>query len=297
MGCKEWGKLFKGDPLSPFGWLAKGTLLADGLCISNEYENSVVPLKGNTTVYSTIGHPKIRDISLSEGTVSVDFQLTMRWLDPNLKKRFDPDDIEAGFIVLSKASLDKIWNPDLYILDSVKPPAESKPSLKRASALTTYMPGISSDNIPIIEVQYEVKSTVYCLFHPARYPMDQQICNLTFGSGSFEAMFVLYNLDEISRIPITSESSTFEIKITFLDSMMRNGNNTVGMKIDIGRILSPFLLKYYVPCIAIVLLSAMSFAIPVTAIPGRVGLLVTLFLTLTNLFIHQMVSEPSLLDF
>ena len=170
--------------------------MADGLCIGEKYADSVAPLKGNTSVYSTISEPKIREINLSEGTISVDFQLTMRWLDPNIKFSFDLADKEAGFIVLSKASLGKIWRPDLYILDNVKPQAELKPSLKRSSALTTHAPGISVPDHVTIEVQYEIKSTVYCRFYPAKYPMDLQTCNLTFGSGSFEAMFVLHDIDE-----------------------------------------------------------------------------------------------------
>ena len=269
-----------------------GTLLADGLCIGPGYARSVVPLKGNTTVFSTIARPKVRDISLSEGTVSLDFELTMRWRDPNIKSKFARDDIESGFVVLSKASIESIWTPDLYILDSRSFKIKDEwASLKRASALTIPVPGISTENNALIEVQYEIKSTVYCMFYPAAYPMDQQSCNVTFGSGSFEAVFVLYDLGNDLKTPITSKSSTFEIQICYLDSNERDGSNRIGVNIEITRVLRPFILKYYVPCMAIVLLSALSFAIPVTAIPGRVGLLVTLFLTLTNLFIHQMVSK------
>ena len=272
-------------------WLAEGTLLADGLCIGEKYERDVVPVKGKTTVYSTVAEPKIRDINLSEGTISVDFQLTMRWLDPNIKTRFDTEDEETGFIVLSKASISKIWTPDLYIHDSRSFKMHDEwMSLQRSSAVTTHMPGISMANHAIIEVEYQIKSTVYCHFYTAAYPMDLQTCNLTFRSGSFEAIFALYDLDKSSRDPIASKSSSFEFQIHLLNNMKRDVKSKIGMKIVIQRILSPFLLKYYVPCIGIVLLSAMSFAIPVSAIPGRVGLLVTLFLTLTNLFIHQMVS-------
>ena len=45
---------------------------------------------------------------------------------------------------------------------------------------------------------------------------------------------------------------------------------------------------------AIVVVSIMGFIIPASAIPGRVALLVTQFLTLINLFIYQMVSYPSI---
>ena len=71
-------------------------MLADGLCIVEEYAREVAPFKGNTYVYSTVADPKIREISLSDGTISVDFQLTMRWLDPNIKTLFDSEDKEAG---------------------------------------------------------------------------------------------------------------------------------------------------------------------------------------------------------
>ena len=106
MGCKEWGVKRESGDLT-YRWFAKGTLLADGLCIGEEYVRSVAPFKGDTIVYSTIAEPKIREISLSEGTISVDFHLTMRWLDPNIKTHFDLEDKESGFVVLSEASLKK----------------------------------------------------------------------------------------------------------------------------------------------------------------------------------------------
>ena len=55
------------------------------------------------------------------------------------------------------------------------------------------------------------------------------------------------------------------------------------------RIQQPYLLKYYLPCIAIVTVTQISFYIPPDAIPGRIALLVTQFLTLTNLFISEQV--------
>ena len=56
------------------------------------------------------------------------------------------------------------------------------------------------------------------------------------------------------------------------------------------RQIDAYFYQCYVPCIFIVTMSFSSFIIPVTAIPGRVAIIVTQFLTLTNIFIHQMVS-------
>ena len=63
----------------------------------------------------------------------------------------------------------------------------------------------------------------------------------------------------------------------------------IKMAIKMTRLGTSYMVEYYLPCIGIILVSEIGFVIPVTAIPGRIGLLVTQFLTLTNLFIHQMV--------
>ena len=63
----------------------------------------------------------------------------------------------------------------------------------------------------------------------------------------------------------------------------------VGFNITMKRVQQPYLLKYYLPCVAIVVVTQISFYIPPDAIPGRVALLVTQFLTLTTLFISEQV--------
>jgi hypothetical protein len=55
------------------------------------------------------------------------------------------------------------------------------------------------------------------------------------------------------------------------------------------RKMAPFVMKYYLPAAAIVTVSQMSFLISPSQLPGRVALLVTLFLVLTNVFTRQQV--------
>ena len=64
------------------------------------------------------------------------------------------------------------------------------------------------------------------------------------------------------------------------------------MKVDIilERQVSKYVFQYYIPCITIVIATSFSFIVPLSAIPGRIALIVTQFLTLTNIFINQMVS-------
>ena len=63
-----------------------------------------------------------------------------------------------------------------------------------------------------------------------------------------------------------------------------------GYEIKLKRQPAKYLFQYYIPCITIVVASTLSFIIPPSAAPGRIALVVTQFLTLTNIFIYQMVS-------
>ena len=68
--------------------------------------------------------------------------------------------------------------------------------------------------------------------------------------------------------------------------------NVTDMKVDIvlERQVAKYIYQYYIPSVTIVIATSFSFIIPLSAIPGRVALIVTQFLTLTNIFINQMVS-------
>ena len=114
---------------------------------------------------------------------------------------------------------------------------------------------------------------------------------MTFGSSSSGAIFVLNETHHKQHPSHTYQADNFDVSISFWDGKTVQGNNNVVIKIKMERITTSFLLKYYIPCMAIVLVSVIGFVIPASAIPGRVALLVTQFLTLINLFISQMVSQ------
>lgn len=70
------------------------------------------------------------------------------------------------------------------------------------------------------------------------------------------------------------------------------GNYTqFGFRILISRHSGPYVTKFFLPCCAMVFISFMSFVIPPEAIPGRTGLLVTLFLVLITVFRGVEVSQ------
>ena len=128
-----------------------------------------------------------------------------------------------------------------------------------------------------------------------QYPHDINYCNLrmkseyvnaTFGIKSEKREQFFYPRDLLGFEVSNSKLIKAQLKTT----SEREFNYTeFGVEIKLQRRFENYVYEYYVPCILIVLASTLSFIIPLSAIPGRIGLVVTLFLTLTNMFIYERV--------
>ena len=104
----------------------------------------------------------------------------------------------------------------------------------------------------------------------------------------------LHNNSEPFNGPVQQHSDGFGIKMTLVppDKISATDNHyqtSIGLDIAIKRLTSKYIFQYYLPCCAIVVTASFSFLIPFSAIPGRVALLVTQFLTLTSIFINVLV--------
>ena len=296
-GCKKksWIKISEFD--WDYTWIPHGHLIAKGACIGHDYLDYLAPEKGKTKVFSTVTNQKIRSVNAEEETIALDLSMTMRWLDPHIKTNFSHEDVKNGGITLEPHLNNyHIWIPDWYIFNLRNFKSFESQRIKSLTILTDEMfSDLRSPNTTrkrtLVEMKTEIKSTVYCDFSHTAYPLDEQNCELRFGSSSLGAILSLYDPYKTYHPKNGYEAAKFDISVTFFDEKQNSGNNTIGIGVKMKRILNPFIWKYYIPCTTIVVVSSLSFAIPVTAIPGRVALLVTQFLTLINLFIYQMASN------
>ena len=272
-----------------------GELLAKGACVSQGSRRHLVPNFGNTQVICKFLHQKVRAVDSRKQTLSIDMTLVMKWWDPNVKYNPSQNLNESRDIFLSPSAISKIWTPDVVIKDltALKFRKEwiSMISSKVLVSNDLNKLGHHSSYTPNIEVIYHIKSSVYCSFDHAKYPMDRQECNVTLGSNSYGAIFVLDKTDYAYQHEIGYTTSNFLISSSIFDNGRHNsGNNTIGISVVLTHGITPYFFKYYIPSIAIVTISMMGFTMPLTALPERVALLVTQFLTLTELFIHEMVN-------
>ena len=299
-GCKEKQWEFTNGIASEYKWVGQNgsELLANGVCIERGYQKHFVPEEGRTKVHCNIEKQKLRAVDAKKKTISLDFTLTMRWLDPHI--RTNEDYIEKD-IVLSPKAIEMIWTPDMHIWNR----ARSFDNEWRSMISSMIMSTNKRNQLDVcndtnnhhtktgIEMRYEISTTVFCEFEHSNFPMDQQTCNISYGSGSSSAIFALYDWKQDfpnqHQESIIKRTDDFEVSMSFFDQGTCHGNNIVGITVEMKRVTTSFILKYYIPCMAIVLVSVIGFVFPISAIPGRTALLVTQFLTLINLFISQMV--------
>jgi hypothetical protein len=142
-----------------------------------------------------------------------------------------------------------------------------------------------STNTTFLHLKTKGRIIVYCDYEFQNFPFDTQKCKFRLTNRNpMHIRGVLYNLTSTHDIPKQNESVGFGVMVQFW-----NDSSELGFDVGLKRLIPPYLGQYYFPAFAIVAVSFVSFIVPLSSIPGRVALVVTQFLTLTNIFIHQMV--------
>ena len=289
-----------------------GTHLADSICIPRNYMKGQVP-SIPTVVASRLEISAIRNVDDKKMLITIETYLESLWIDNRLETSL----LNNEFVVLNNNLINMIWKPDLWIrnlfsfrVHTILEPTGglvmmNKKLCKAKDFSLMTVRNISTSRINktceegmenqinsnlLVMYNMEAQIQIYCNFHFESYPMDTQLCdfvmnsaypypdivNLSFEQGLFGATNNNLNIDD------------FRIKVIFQDNSSPTG---IKVLIELERRLLPFILKYYLPAMAIAVVSLVNYLIPVDCLPARVSLLVTQFLTLTNILIYQQVGK------
>lgn len=285
-----------------------GTLLANSVCIPQTYLKGQVPTIP-TIVASRIEITNIRDVNDKKMRISLEMYLETLWIDNRLETSL----LDNEILVLNNNLINLIWKPDLWIqnlfhfrIHTMLEPTGGLVMMNKKfcenkefsliavrgsniSGTTNCADESSAHENLLIMYNMEAEIQLYCNFHFENYPMDIQTCdfvmnsaypnpdivNLSFEQGQFGDTDHNLSIDE------------FRIQVIFRDNFSPTG---IKMFIKLERRILPFIIKYYVPCMAVTVISLINYCIPVDCPPARITLLVTQFLTLINILIYQQAS-------
>ncbi|XP_057311039.1 gamma-aminobutyric acid receptor subunit alpha-2-like isoform X2 [Hydractinia symbiolongicarpus] len=220
-------------------------------------------------------------IDESDFTFEVGFYLRQWWNDPRLASK--------KFHTIRTTSLDKlIWTPNTSVLDSHQ-------TKEFKNAIRTV---IEPNGEVYVARRLLAKSR--CEMNLKYYPMDLQVCHLTLENYAYATDEINISwhhlpisrrqgilLDGYDLIGINTETETYQTVI---------GHETESFKLlhmhfYVKRTFMYFVYRAYIPSVLLSVFSFASFWIPDTAVPARIGIIVTGFLA--NVFILQGVSEQT----
>ena len=291
-----------------------GTKLTPYVCLSEKYSADVSPRLYNerkVKINSSLVTRSIREVNVLARYMTVDIFLYIYWPDNRIKKKFTKDGVQGGLVPLPISKIESIWTPDLYIFDLKD--FQTYKVIKSVNSISIlykcyWNPKSCQEdytkNNTILQYVLEARVQVYCLgFNFDHFPFEHNSCTFLLGTALFPANFIWGNDSNVSddwkyTYALGKAMSGYIVtNISWINEHPSNVNEewygmgkAIGFKIFLKRKIRPYVISYYIPCACIVMLTQISFIVPLTSIPGRVALLVTEFLTLINIFLYQQVS-------
>ncbi len=150
---------------------------------------------------------------------------------------------------------------------------------------------LAEDNttVQIAQIRH-VLVTKLCTLQFTYFPFDKQTCNFLIRSTLPSSVVYLTGYSNLRIKPNAMTRFSMELRDIEEDRSRNLKVNReefyrfLGFKMKLWRNSKPYIFSYYIPVGTMALVASISFWIPPDSIPGRMGLLITLALTMINYF-------------
>ena len=239
---------------------------------------------------------EVQEVNDLKQNIKLSMFFLVEWLEPRIhlnESSREWNDTKFGLpdtVVIPTEALQYLWKPDLHI--SGMESFETEKILKDTSTIIVH-----KNHTLSYETVAEI--TFSCLMNFTKYPLDDHKCPFRIGSYQNQIMTVnctdhYYYRTRYQRIldySIEIDSLSDDDRIDITPS---NGRYAMcGFNILLRRKRRQTFFQVYFTTILFVAVSWVSFIINPDIVPGRMGLLVTIFLVLTNIFIGVNSTAPS----
>ena len=238
---------------------------------------------------------EVSNVNDKAQSVSISMYFGVRWFEPRLvinesaedwtEPKLGPDD----HVNVSPETIKYLWYPDLEIYGLEK--FDLQKVLKEMS-------GVRIIKNQTIDYELRAVITISCHMNFNKYPLDSQVCPFQIGSyfGTFKTVTCssYYEFDEERQRSLQYFTTITPLSERDQNVTLPSGNYAAcGFTIKLRRMRMQNLIQVYVPSTMFVMVSWVSFLIKPEIIPGRMALLITLFLVLINIFNGVKADAPA----
>jgi len=260
----------------------KGRRCASSQCIEGDYDKMALPdTEKATEVHTSFELRDVIDIDDDKFTITFSMYFGVKWKEPRLINHDNSS--QPNWMAIDLDFVENLWLPNIFIYDLKE--FKAIHVLHKLAALYVVKEG---------ELFYQQSThvTFLCAMRFESYPLDSHNCKFRLGSSSYNDQKMkfsttLLDYDFASQNTILDYHVTVE-ELGQVDRQLFYGElgnfSLAGFQFSFKRHMAKYVWNYHFPSGLFVLVSWVSFLISPSVVPGRMGLLVTLFLVLTNMF-------------
>ena len=294
------------EPLDQFKLIKQSSNdgFVENVCLPSTYQVNKPPhIPTHYPVAVMFHEKKVLEINERRKSITLLIELYLFWEDPRIRNNASGNSRDF-YLPPIKTAEPYIWVPIMYPyvanvrkITDVHGPAVPIVGLSKGKVINEALSmELFSQNATIMLAGPMWKIEVFCEFDFSKYPFDHQTCSLYIGTYNLNITICDGNSWAYIRLR-QSDFGGYDLNQTIFkigpgyDPITNANYENFGFHISMTRQIETYVYQYYLPCMAVVITSVFSFIVPLTAIPGRVMIVVTQFLTLTNIFSNAMVSN------
>ena len=274
-------------------------------CFPRDYDKDVEPWKFRDLInrpmpwFYNLSYKvfDLREVDDQKQTLSLDLNLKLKWYEPRIEINFT--DAAANEQITKIDGEDHINIPLRYLKQFWIPDSEIY-YIKKYETISILTPTASFRVNQKKLLRYVARANVVlsCQMKFENYPFDYQHCYFRHGSF-YNPMEIVNCSSQTTHYKDSQRSLQYYLRILDLPPEQNIWESegrlwaTCGFTIELKRKKIQIAFQVYFTSILLVVISWFSFIIDPNVVPGRMGLLVTVFLMLITVFIGVKTHEPA----
>jgi len=289
------------SPLSPAqgkGGFKCSAGISKNICLKDNYSKFELPkTEGVNVIYVSIDIDEVLRINDKDYSITFATYFNVEWIERRLY--VDPvfaaqnnASKEQVLIPMNLEFVKDLWLPNIFIYNL---------KTYKVIDVLSKLAGLWIDTNKSVLYSQATHISFICPMSFDKFPLDEQRCMFRVGSYSYDSSKMIFITKKFGYSSKKSNSIALDYEITIeplkdKDKVLDYGSlgnfSLSGFEMVLTRYVSTYIITYYLPSGLFVIVSWISFLIPMDVIPGRMALLVTLFLVLVNIFNTVTTNTP-----